>query len=329
MLNFQIIGNTLPIKEYKNLLIRLKDLGKDFNFIAEARADQFKCDDYTLLKESGFTTIQTGIESFSQSYLKKMNKGTRVIDNIAALKFCRENDIKNPYNLIINYPNEDKNDFEQTKKNIQFLWRYLDPPNICQLRVVFESPIFCNQKEYNIEELGYTQIDKIMFPKNHLEKQQSFVFDFRIKENHDKNNWNELIDIWKKDRENSLLDSIRYGRDIDRFIFYFIDGENFIKIYDKRLSNNIQIYLLNKTERAVFLACKDIISVEKIKEKFNYLTDEELINIINSFVSIGIFYAEDNHFLSLPLDYRKCVGIQNKKHIESRDMKKEVLCSLN
>ena len=71
--------------------------GKDFDFFAEARAGQMKSDDYALMKKAGFRNIQIGIESFSKSYLKKINKGARVIDNIAALKFCKEQGIINEY----------------------------------------------------------------------------------------------------------------------------------------------------------------------------------------------------------------------------------------
>jgi ribosomal peptide maturation radical SAM protein 1 len=105
MMDFQLIGNTLPKTNYRILFEKIKKTGKDFSFFVEARAEQLTSQDYMLMKEAGFTTIQTGIESFSRNYLKKMNKGVRVIDNIAALKFCKENQIKNIYNLLVRYPN--------------------------------------------------------------------------------------------------------------------------------------------------------------------------------------------------------------------------------
>ena len=107
ILDFQFIGNTLPRNDYLALFEQLTNLGRDFSFVVEARAGELTSQDYLLMKKAGFTIIQTGIESFSAHYLKKMNKGTRVIVNIAALKFCKENGIQNHYNLIVNYPNED------------------------------------------------------------------------------------------------------------------------------------------------------------------------------------------------------------------------------
>ena len=70
MMDFQLIGNTLPKTDYRTLFEKLKHLSRDFSFFVEARAGQLTSDDYRLMKEAGFTMIQTGIESFSQNYLQ-------------------------------------------------------------------------------------------------------------------------------------------------------------------------------------------------------------------------------------------------------------------
>jgi ribosomal peptide maturation radical SAM protein 1 len=197
MLNFQIIGNTLPKRDYRLFLEEIIKLGRDFNFFTETRAGQLKSEDYRLMKEAGFTNIQTGIESFSQSYLKKINKGVRVIDNIAALKFCKECGIKNEYNIIVDYPNEEKIDFEETKRNIQFIKHYLDPPQINKLLVGFGSFIYQHPELFNIDKLEYTDIDKIIYPMDILEKGISFYYSFKKKEDLGENNWAELVEEWK------------------------------------------------------------------------------------------------------------------------------------
>jgi len=201
MLNFQIIGNMLPKKDYRLLFEEIKKLGKDLDFFVEARAGQLKSNDYRLMKEAGFNNIQIGIESFSESYLKKINKGVRVIDNIATLKFCKECGIKNEYNIIVDYPNEERIDFEETKKNIQLIEQYLDPPNINKLLVGFGSFIYNNPEIFNIEKFEYTDIDKLMFSEELLEKGFNFYFNFKRKEYLGENNWNELIGEWGKEIE--------------------------------------------------------------------------------------------------------------------------------
>jgi ribosomal peptide maturation radical SAM protein 1 len=308
ILDFQIIGNTLPAKDFNLLFEKIKALDKDFNFVAETRAGQLKSNDYTLMKDAGFTTIQTGVESFSSNYLKKMHKGTRVIDNIAALKYCKENGIKNIYNLIINYPNEDLQDYEETKTNIQLFKQYLDPPALSNLRVLYDSTIHREPDKYNIKSLKSVSIDEVMFPEEFLEKNFNFVYDFERKELFCENDWNSLITNWNKEREDLILEGIKTERNIDKFVLYFVDGGNFIKIYDKRNRDNIQIYLLDNTERSIFLSCIDVISFEKLKEKFPEISENTLHEILNSLMSSNILFIEDGFYLSLPLNYKKCVG---------------------
>jgi ribosomal peptide maturation radical SAM protein 1 len=315
ILNFQIISNNLLVKDHRVLCEKIKQLDKDFSFFAEARADHLNSDDYILLKEAGFNTIQTGIESFSSNYLRKMNKGARVIDNIAALKFCRENGIINRYNLIINYPNEETIDFEETKKTTELFKQYLDPPQICYLRVVYGSPIQCNPEQFNIERLEYAPIDTIMFPKEFLEKEFNFVYDFKRKEAKEEYNWIQLVEDWKKEREKLEIEGIKTQRDIDKFVFYFVDGENFLKIYDKRDKENIGIYVLDNIERRIFLSCIDIISFEELQERFPVVPDYQLAAILHTFEKNGIIYREDNSYLSLPL----CHSLITKKSMKKEE----------
>lgn len=301
MLDFHIISNTLPKTEYRLLFEKLIQTGKDYNIVGEARAGQMTSQDYILMKKAGFTIIQTGVESFSPHYLRKMNKGVRVIDNIAALKFCKENGIENQYNLLVNYPNEETVDFEETKKTIQFFKQYLDPPQICQLRVFYGSPIHRNPEQFNIESLEYASIDRMMYPIEVLEKGISFVYGFKRKNDSGENNWDQLVDDWRKERERLTVESAKRNTPIDRLIFYFADGGNFIKIYDKRDTQNIQIYTLDETERKIFLACNDVVSYSELQERFPDIPDYKLAAILDTFEQSGIVFHENDCYLSLPL----------------------------
>ncbi|MCK4365733.1 MAG: RiPP maturation radical SAM C-methyltransferase, partial [Thermoplasmatales archaeon] len=234
MLSFSLVGNVLPKKNFRNLLEEIKKLKTDFSFMVETRTDHLKSNDYKLLKEAGFSNLLTGIESFSKNYLKKMNKGIRVIDNIAALKFCKENDIDNRYNIVINYPNEKRIDYEETMKNIQIIKQYLDPPNISRLIVGFGSPVYYNLEQFNIDKLDSVDIDRLMFPERFLKKGFNCIYGFKRKEKLVENDWVNLIEDWRKEREDLVIEAMRRKTTIDKLIFYFVDGKKFLKIYDKR-----------------------------------------------------------------------------------------------
>jgi len=303
MMDFQLIGNTLPKTEYRTLFEKLKNLGRDFSFFVEARAGQLTSNDYKLMKEAGFTMIQTGIEAFSQNYLQKMNKGVRVIDNIAVLKFCKENGIKNQYNLLVRYPNEETVDFNETKKIAQMLKGYLDAPQLCELRVMHGSAIQRHPEQFNIERLEHILIDRIMYPLDLLNKEFSFVYDFNRKISSTNHPWESLVEEWKRDRETFEHEGITRQTTVDRLVFYFVDGGSFIKIFDKRDRQNIRIVVLNEVERAVFLACIDVVSLQQLQQRFTNIPEFELIAMLQSFEQNGLVFVEDEHYLCLPLRF--------------------------
>jgi radical SAM superfamily enzyme YgiQ (UPF0313 family) len=305
ILSFQLIGNTLPKKDYRILLNKLREIGKDFSFFVETRAGVLKCEDYTNLKDAGFNEIQIGVETFSPNYLKKINKGVKVIDNIAALKFCKENKIKVNYNIITNYPNEEQIDFKETMENIDIISKYLYPPHISCLAVEYGSDIFNNFQNYNIEFLDYTDIDKIMFPEEFLDKNISYIFNFKRKEKMRENDWEDLIDKWNREYYKSEINGIKRDTELDRFIFYYLDGKNYLKIYDKRNPENIKIYVLDELERRIFLFCKNVEKFYDIKLKFRDFDEKKLKIILNNFERKNIMLREEDRYLSLPLCYEK------------------------
>ena len=315
MLTFQIIANTLPQNDFHDFCKKIIELGKDFDLYIEARAGRLKSSDYTLLKKAGFNHIQTGIETFSSNYIKKMNKGARVIDNIAALKYCRENNILNIYNLIINYPNEEKIDFEETEKNIQLFKEFLDPPQISKYIVGFGSLIYENFESFNIEKFEPKTIDTIMYPPEILKNNFFFFNQFKRKQEINENNWNKLVDSWKEEFERRKINAVKRKTTLTDLVFYFIDGKSFIKIIDARNLQNVMIYGLNKLERDIFLSCIDVISYDSLKERFPDVSEEQIKEILNSFEEAGIVFRENNHFLSLPLAY----GLINKKEIKLQE----------
>lgn len=312
MLEFQMIGNTLPRHEYRSLFEKIKQLGRDFSFFVEARAGQLTGEDYRLMKEAGFTAIQTGVESFSSHYLRKINKGVRVIDNIAALKFCQENKIKNGFNLLVRYPNEEPVDFEETSKVVHIIQSFLDPPQLCEFRLMYGSPIYCHPQSFNIETITNTSVDTIMFPPHILEQGCAFVYGFKRAIQYDDHNWESLVENWRKEREAYILEGAQNQTVLDQLVFYFVDGGSFLKIYDKRDRQNVRIFNLNALERAVFLACVDIISLKKLQQKFTDVPEFELIAMLQSFEQNSLIFVEDDHYLSLPLQYNIRATLEKK-----------------
>jgi len=315
-LTFQIIGNTLPQYDFHSFCEQLIKLRRDLDLYIEARAGQLKSEDYPLLKKAGFNHIQTGIETFSPNYIKKMNKGVRIIDNIAALKYCKENGITNLYNIIVNYPNEEPRDFEETKQTIKLFKQYLDSPQISAFIVGFGSPIYEHYDKFNIEKFEHKIIDTIMYPAKILENNFCFFSQFKRKHQYKENNWKQLVKEWKMELEQRAVEGLKRKTISDQLVFYYIDGKTFLKIIDARNCENIMIYVLDQLERDIFLSCIDVIPYNKLQERFSNISETDLKDVLNNFEETGIVFEEENQYLSLPLSYGKVCRSSKKEKTE-------------
>jgi hypothetical protein len=162
-----------------------------------------------------------------------------------------------------------------------------------------------------VQKLKNLPIDTLLFPKRALDNNLSFVFDFESY-NIEKRNWQKVIDDWKKEYEENNIRAIRTKQDIDRLIFYFIDGYDYVKIYDKRSGDHINIFILDSFERLLFLSCLSVQTKEELLQMFpQEFTKVE--NILQNFTELGIMYQQNNRYLSLPLDYNKCMGIRKDR----------------
>jgi hypothetical protein len=110
------------------------------------------------------------------------------------------------------------------------------------------------------------------------------------------------------------IEGIKSQNIIDQLIFYYADGGNFVKIYDKRNLKDIQIFTLDELEREIFLSCVDIISLQELKDKFSTVPEEEICEILKGFEESSIIFREEDQYLSLPLSYSKVYrGLKKEK----------------
>jgi hypothetical protein len=144
-----------------------------------------------------------------------------------------------------------------------------------------------------------------MFPKEFLEKNFSYIFSFKRKNEINENDWDALIDKWNREYYQSEINGLQRDTELDKFIFYYLDGKNYVKIYDKRNPENIKIYVLDNLERMIFLFCKNVETYDDIKEKFRKFDEKKLRSILDNFEKKGIILREEDRYLSLPLCYEK------------------------
>ena len=75
-------------------------------------------------------SIQPGIESLNDRVLRLMRKGSRALENVRLLRWCREDGVSASWNFIYGVPGETPADYEQMLDLLPAI-RFLEPPDGC------------------------------------------------------------------------------------------------------------------------------------------------------------------------------------------------------
>ncbi len=258
----------------------------DLNFFIECRATITHQDLYAM-KKVGFREIQIGIESLSNKILNKMLKGTTVIQNINALKWCKFFEIKPHYNMIRFFPLESLEDIQEiinvSKKILHF-----SPPTLVDFHLDYASPIYNNTKKFNIKNYSYPKKFEHIYDAN-SNKAICPTYNYQniIPLNTEKI-WNKFSDFLKKWNENK-----------NKTLTYEDHG-TFLRIIDLRDYEQHTI-ILNSFEKELYLYCHFIRTKKDVINKFSNMDMYQISDILQSFIDHNLMYEEKNKYISLAL----------------------------
>lgn len=135
--------NILDMRFFEDLLPALAKRGgsPELFFEVKANLDRRQVE---LLAAAGVRRIQPGIESLSDGVLSRMRKGTRGVQNLQLLKWCREVGIDVEWNLLYGFPGETREEYRQCLDLLAGA-RGLEPPGACApIRLDRFSPYFAD-----------------------------------------------------------------------------------------------------------------------------------------------------------------------------------------
>ena len=148
--NIEVVDNILSNNHLETLIPTLAELDEPYNLFYETKAN-LKKHQVKQLAKAGVWWIQPGIESLHDEVLKLMGKGTTGAINIQLLKWGREFGVKIYWNMLVDFPMEDDQWYQEMAQWLPLLY-HLEPPR-SSLRVRFDrfSPYHENPAKYGIE----------------------------------------------------------------------------------------------------------------------------------------------------------------------------------
>jgi ribosomal peptide maturation radical SAM protein 1 len=108
------------------------------------------------LRRAHVLWIQPGIESLSTRLLHRLDKGTRLIQNLALLKWCRELGITASWNLLCGIPGEAAEDYEQQLALFDRIPQLEPPGGVSPIRIDRYSPYF-----HSFDRYGWTSVEPL------------------------------------------------------------------------------------------------------------------------------------------------------------------------
>ncbi len=245
------------------------------------------------LHEAGMGRCECGIEGLSSSYLKRINKGTTVIQNLQVMKTCHELGIWNNTHLITEFPGSTAAEVAETAHTIRDVaLAYYPSATIGAFCLCVGSTVDRLREAYGITNIRNFEEYRGCMPDKTWTRLQLVdrIWDAPVPVD-----WTpvrEACDRWYELHERLRKD--------ERFPFthplYYHDGGSFLEIVDRR--HGCRTLTLPEPWRSVYLFCMEIRSHAQLSERFAS-SATELDPIIERLVAEKVLYQEDSHYLSL------------------------------
>ena len=291
-LDFSFTDNALPPDAARSFFKTMTDEQAEYRFFAEVRAMQ-QPRQYALSRQAGLTEIQVGIEALSNSLLERMNKGTRVLDNIAAMKFALEQDIRLSGNLILEFPGSTAIEVAETLTALQAVFPY--PP--LQAATFFlgqGSPVHCQPRRFGLTAVTIHPKYRILFPAFFLDQVEMLIQSYRADRQHQKKLWAPVR------QQMAAWTTFHSQRDPTRQpALSYRDGSDFLLIRQERAGQPTLHHRLRGLSRAIYLQCRQPVEQKELLQTFNRVKEEQLMHFLADLAEKGLLFQDQDACLAL------------------------------
>jgi ribosomal peptide maturation radical SAM protein 1 len=293
-LSVTITDNVLPRRGSGEIFKQIGNLKKDLRLFGEVRATTPRSE-LKVMRDSGMQTVQVGIEALSSRLLKKLHKGTTVIQNLEIMKNCEALGIENISNLILQFPGSDAHDVAETLKVLEFAKSFY-PLKAVNFWLGLESPVWQNPKKYGIKAVFNHPNWSYIFPAEIYRALPFMIQSYRGDRVYQKKIWRPVqkkILEWQKQYTEIHSESGHLP------ILSFQDGKEFIIIRQKRFQAQTAMHRLVGVSRKIYLFCRKQRSLKIILAKFSTIPDDKILNFLKMMVDKKLMFAENDTYLSL------------------------------
>jgi ribosomal peptide maturation radical SAM protein 1 len=287
---FHVSDDIMDNSYYKTLLPELAERKIDVTFFWEITPNITK-EKMIILAKAGVIRILAGIESFSNSILKLINKGTTLLANISTLKWGKELGVDIYWNILYGFPGEDPSEYEKMVKLIPLLYHLNPPVGYSHVRFERFGSYVENPSSFGIKRLKPAKsYDLVYYGLSRDDINDiAFYFDAEYEDHSAKYEANllEAIERWKLSTDAAL----------DLFI-----ENSAIKIIDTRDSSNKREFSFEGLKSRIYLLCDEAKSIQSLLNSSETGKDrrgEDIKSILDDFISEGLMIESQSRYLAL------------------------------
>ena len=293
-LSIAFVDNVMPVSKGRDVFQEIGKLQKDIKLFGEIRANT-SLPALQRMRRAGLQEVQVGIESLSAGLLKKMNKGTRVIQNLEIMKHCEMLGLKNSSNLILGFPGSDADDVAKTLEALEFAMPF-QPLKPVRFWLGLESPVWKDYRKFNIKSIFNHPGYGILFPEETIRKLLFIIQSYRGDVTWQKKAWQPVerkIIQWHK------MYADMHTNAFSRPILSYQDGGTFLIIRQRKHRAASETHRLTGLSREIYLFCQTNCSTERILAAFPDLTTEKVMPFLRMMNDKQLMFKENDRYLSL------------------------------
>lgn len=291
VLDFAFMDNVLPRKSAHSIFSALKKHNRDYSFFAELRAVHSRHEMESMAR-GGLCDVQIGIEALSASLLKRLNKGARLIDNIAAMRHAEEFGIRLGGNLIIHFPGSTEREVEETLQTLDFVWPY-QPLKTVSFWLGQGSPVASRPKDFNLRAIASHPFYHKLFPGRVLKEFSPLILQYR-------GDRQRQYRIWKR-VEKKVSEWIHNRQRVGNHgkLLSFREGDDFLIIKQVLPDGRVLHHRLQGLSKKLYLFCLDPTEFEELCRQAAPVPRESVERFVKDLQSKKLIFHQNGYVLSL------------------------------
>jgi ribosomal peptide maturation radical SAM protein 1 len=302
---FRFADYILPHQYYSTLLPMLAAAGTPYRLKGELKANVNE-KRARLLADAGFVEVQPGIESFSGSMLKLMDKGVSGVQNVFLLLLGRRLGIVILYNILYGLPGEDPEATEAMVSRLRSL-RHLDPPSSRgRIQITRYAPLQADVTRFGFGALRHERAYDLIFSEDYLTSTQfdldryCYTFELpyepapRLARSY--REIDRLCDEWSDEDK---------SRDID--LLYTLDAQGGMTVHDSRVLP-VKEYTLNVTEAELLRVAERPRSMASLRTELSATPEQVFEASLKTLRALGLVFEDEGQVVSLALPQAEVVA---------------------